>query len=333
MTATAEGKESVQAPAVSRRRGLLGSFASPMARREAAAGWLFASPWIVGFVLFTAIPMVYSLYTSFTKYNIIRAPEWIGLSNYQNIITNDPYFWKSLENTFWLVGFKVPIVMIVSISLAVLLNMDLPGERFFRTIIYLPNVLSGAAAIFLWEWILAPNGLFNRGLATIGISGPSWFTDPNWTKPGLIVMGMWWIGGNVIIYLASLKGIPTTLYEAAEIDGATGWKKFRYITLPMLSPTIFFEVVTGVIGTFQIFTTVYILATARGADVSLGGPGQSLLFYALYLYNRAFGRVGTGLGFQMGYASALAWILFIIILVITLIQIKLADRWVYYESS
>jgi multiple sugar transport system permease protein len=300
--------------------------------REAITGWLFASPWILGFLLFTVGPMVFSLYVSFTKYNIIRDPVWIGLQNYQNIFTNDTYFWKSLENTFWLVGFKVPIVMVVSIAIALLLNTKVPGERFFRTVIYLPNVLSGVAAVFLWEWILAPNGLLNTGLSQIGVRGPAWFADPNWTKPGLVVMGMWWIGGNVIIYLASLKGIPTQLYEAASIDGASVWAKIRYITLPMLSPTIFFQIITSIIGTFQIFATVYIIAGSNGADVALGGPGQSLMFYVLYLYNRAFGKIGPA-GLQMGYASALAWILFIIILVITGLQIWLSKRWVYYESG
>jgi multiple sugar transport system permease protein len=300
--------------------------------REAITGWVFASPWILGFLLFTVGPMVFSLYVSFTKYNIIRDPVWIGLQNYQNIFTNDTYFWKSLENTFWLVGFKVPIVMVVSIAIALLLNTKVPGERAFRTIIYLPNVLSGVAAVFLWEWILAPNGLLNTGLSQIGVRGPAWFADPNWTKPGLVVMGMWWIGGNVIIYLASLKGIPTQLYEAASIDGASVWAKIRFITLPMLSPTIFFQIITSIIGTFQIFATVYIISGSNGADVALGGPGQSLMFYVLYLYNRAFGKIGPA-GLQMGYASALAWILFIIILVITLVQIWLSKRWVYYESG
>ncbi|MBX3062717.1 MAG: sugar ABC transporter permease [Anaerolineae bacterium] len=305
---------------------------SPQAKREALVGWLFASPWIIGFLLFTAGPMLFSLYASFTKYNIIRTPEWIGLKNFQQIFTSDPFFWKSLENTFWMVGFKVPIVIIVSLMLAMLLNLPLPGERIFRTIIYLPNVLSGVAAVFLWQWILAPNGLFNAGLSTIGIRGPSWFTDPGWTKPGLVVMGMWWIGGTVIIFLAGLKAIPLSLYEAAEIDGASGWKKIRHITLPMLSPTIFFQIITTIIGTFQVFSTAYIIATSSGGDVALGGPGQSLMFYVLYMYNRAFGKVGVG-GFQMGYASALAWILFLIILVITLIQLKLSERWVYYEAE
>jgi multiple sugar transport system permease protein len=301
--------------------------------REGILGWLFASPWIIGFIVFTLIPMVFSFYTSFTQYNLLTAPKWVGFENYETIF-QDRYFWLSLQNTFWLVFFKVPIVMITAISIALLLNYDLPGERLFRTIIYLPNVLAGAAAIFLWQWILAPNGLFNNFLGIFGIRGPSWFTDADWTKPGLIVMGMWWIGGNIIIYLAALKGIPTTLYEAAAIDGAVGWSKIRYITLPLLSPAIFFQVITSIIGTFQIFATVYIItntAGGSGTNPALGGPEGSLMFYVLYIYNRAFGRIGQG-GLQMGYASALAWILFAIILVITMIQLYLSKRWVHYDS-
>ena len=304
-----------------------------LALREELTGWMFALPWIAGFLLFIAGPMIFSLYTSFTSYNIIGTPRWTGLENYQGIFVHDQYFWKSIENTFWMVIVKTPIVMVAAISLAMLLNLDVPGGKFFRSVIYLPNVLSGIAAVFLWEWILAPNGLFNRGLELFGINGPSWFFDPNWTKPGMVVMGMWWIGGNVLIYLAGLKGIPKELYEAAEIDGATGWSKAWFITLPLLSPTIFFEVVTGIIGTFQIFTTAYILSfAAKGTVSEIGGPGQSMLFYVLYLYNRAFGKVGPK-GFQMGYASALAWILFLIILGITGLQLWLARRWVYYESE
>jgi multiple sugar transport system permease protein len=211
-----------------------------------------------------------------------------------------------------------------------LLNTDIPGGKFFRTVIYLPNVLSGIAAIFLWQWILAPNGLFNSALGAVGIQGPGWFVDPDWTKPGMVVMGLWWIGGNVLIFLAGLKGIPRELYEAAEIDGAGGWQKARYITLPLLSPTIFFEVVTGIIGTFQIFTTAFILIGTKNAAV--GELGQSMLFYVLYLYDRAFGKIGQG-GFQMGYASAMAWVLFIIILAITGLQLWLAKRWVHYETE
>lgn len=298
------------------------------ARREALTGWLFALPWLIGFVLFTGGPMLFSLYTSFTRYNILSAPEWIGIRNYSALF-NDPRFFIALENTLWLVVVKIPIVVVVSIGIALLLNMQLPGAGLFRTVLYLPNVLAGVAAIFLWRWILAPEGLLNRGLALLGIDGPAWFSDPDWTKPGLTVMGMWWIGGNILIYLASLKGIPAQLYEAAAIDGATGWSRIWHITLPMLSPTIFFQIVTGIIGTFQIFTSAYIIA---GDQVANGGPGQSLLFYVLYLYNRAFGKSGAG-GFQMGYASAMAWVLFLIILVVTLVQLWLARRWVYYETD
>lgn len=299
------------------------------AAREEITGWLMVLPWLIGFLLFTAGPMLYSLYAGFTKYNIIADPKWIGLQNYRQLFTADPLFYKALANTFWMVAVKTPLVMLAALSIAMLLNLNLPGDRTYRTVIYLPNVLSGIAAVFLWQWILSPNGLFNTFLERIGIDGPGWFYDPRWTKPGMVVMGMWWIGGNVLIYLAGLKGIPKELYEAADLDGASGWRKMTQITLPLLTPTIFFEVVTLIIGTFQIFTTALILS---GKDYALGGPGQSMLFYVLYLYNRAFGKVGQG-GLQMGYASAMAWILFLIILAVTLFQLWLARRWVYYETE
>ena len=299
--------------------------------RENLMGWLFASPWLIGFIVFTLGPMLFSLYASFSRYNITTDPVWIGTQNYQDLFT-DPRYYIALGNTFWMVVVKTPIVIVVSLAIAMLLNLDLPGDRVFRVLFYLPNVLAGIAAVFLWQWILSPDGLLNRGLQVLGISGPAWFSDPTWTKPGLVVMGMWWIGGSVLIFLAGLKGIPATLYEAAAIDGATGWARVRYVTLPMLSPTIFFQIVTGIIGAFQIFTTAYILSSGPGQNVRDGGPGQSLLFYVLYLYNWAFGKSGPG-GFQMGYAAAMAWVLFLIILAITLIQLVLARRWVYYESE
>jgi multiple sugar transport system permease protein len=254
----------------------------------------------------------------------------VGVENYVNLFTDDPFFYKSLQNTFWMVIVKTPIVMVVAIALAVLLSGDLPGDKFFRTIIYLPNVLSGVAAVFLWQWILSPSGLLNDFLANFGIQGPAWFVDPNWTKPGMVVMGLWWIGGNVLIYLAGLKNIPKELYEAAAIDGASGWTRIWHITLPLLSPTIFFEVITSIIGTFQIFTTAIILLGRAESPVS--NLGQSILFYVLYLYDRAFGKIGRGT-LQMGYASAMAWVLFGIILVITVLQLWLARRWVHYESE
>ena len=302
-------------------------------RGEALTGWLFVTPWIVGFSAFTLGPMLFSLYASFTDYNIIRAPVWTGLANYQKIFLNDQFFWISLQNTFWMVAVKTPIVIVLALFIAVLLNMNLPGTRAFRTIVYLPAVLSGVAAIFLWEWILEPNGLLNTGLALLNIRGPGWFVDAAWSKPGLVIMGLWWIGTDVIIYLASLRGIDRTLYEAAEIDGASGWAKNWYITVPLLTPTTFFLVITNIIGTFQIFTTAYIITTDPTVT-TLGGTEHSLLFYVLYLYKYAFGDStvpGTS-GLAMGYASALAWILFVIILIITLVQLRLARRWVHYES-
>lgn len=298
--------------------------------KEAITGWLFASPWVIGFLLFTAAPMLFSLYASFTEYNITTPPEWLGLRNYERIL-NDDFFYTGLANTFWMVLVKTPLVVVISIALALLLAMDLPWGAFFRAIFYLPNVLAGVAAVFLWKWILAPNGLFNEFLSWFGIRGPAWFSDPDWTKPGLVVMGMWWIGSGVLIYLASLKSIPRELYEAGEMDGAVGWSKIWHLTLPLLSPTIFFQVVTGIIGTFQIFTTAFILS-ASGGNTDPFFADQSLLFYVLYLYYRAFGKIGRG-GFQMGYASALAWILFVIILLITLVQLWASRRWVYYETE
>ncbi len=302
-------------------------FLSPHLKEE-LTGWMFVMPWLIGFLVFTTGPMLFSLYTSFTRYNITTAPQWIGLGNYRALY-NDPSFYIAIYNTFWMVAVRIPFVIIGSLAIALLLNMDLPGGKTFRTLFYLPNVLSGVAAIFLWRWILAPTGLFNRGLDLIGIDGPAWFVDPQWTKPGMVVMGMWWIGPNILIFLAGLKGIPEQLYEAATIDGATGWRKTWHITIPLLSPTIFFQVVTGIIAAFQIFTTAFIIT---GTESATGGPGQSLLFYVLYLYNRAFGRVGVG-GFQMGYGAALAWVLFLIILSVTLFQLWLAKRWVYYETD
>jgi multiple sugar transport system permease protein len=305
---------------------------SPVAR-EGITGWLFALPWIIGFLAFTVGPMLFAAYASFTKYNITTPPQWIGTDNYTNLFKDD-WFYKSLGNTIWIVLVKVPLVIVASLFIAMLLNVNVPGLKFFRAVFYMPNVLSGVAAVFLWLWILSPNGLVNSTLEIFGFRGPAWWADPNWTKPGLVVMGMWWIGGNILIFLAGLKGIPEQLYEAAAIDGATGWSKFWGITVPLLSPTIFFTIVTGIIGAFQIFTTAFIITsstvTGSGGTEAIGGPGQSLLFYVLYLYNRAFGK--TGVGFQMGYASAMAWILFIIILVITLFQLWLSKKWVYYET-
>lgn len=288
--------------------------------KEGIIGYLFASPWIVGFLIFGAWPIFYSFYLSFTSYNILQPPKWIGLLNYKTLFFADPLFKISLYNTLYYVFFSVPINIILSIILAVLLNQKVKGIKIFRTIYYLPNVVSGVAIALLWQWILDPNfGLINTMLAKIGIEGPGWLTDARWAKPSLILMGTWGIGGGILICLAGLQGIPASLYEAATIDGANAWTKFLKVTIPMLSPTIFFNLIMGVIGGFQVFVQAYIMTA--------GGPSNSTLFYALYLYRKAFQDT------MMGYASAMAWVLLVITLVLTAVILKTGNMWVYYESS
>jgi multiple sugar transport system permease protein len=294
-------------------------------RREAITGYLFAAPFIVGFIALTVGPMLFSLYASFTKYNIVSAPRWIGLDNFRNIFLYDDRFRISLKNTVFYVIVKTPLVILVSLLLAMLLNIErLPFKRVFRTVFYMPTVLTGVAAVFLWVWVLNPSGLLNRGLAFLHIPGPNWFYDPAWSKPGLIVMSLWYIGAPMLIFLAGLNAIPTQLYEAAAIDGAIGFRRFWNITIPLLSPTIFYVVVTNIIGAFQVFTSAFIVSTTAGKDA--GDPARSLLFYEVYLYERAFKSL------EMGYACALAWILFVVVMAVTLAQLWLARRWVYYED-
>jgi multiple sugar transport system permease protein len=293
-------------------------------RREALVGILFALPWMIHFLALTLGPMLFSLYASFTTYNIVSAPRWIGTANYRFIFTTDERFRLSLYNTLYYVVVRTPFVIVFSLIFAILLNNPIPGKRVFRTIFYLPTVITGVAAIFLWIWVLNPAGLLNRGLALVGIRGPNWFYDPNWSKPGLIVMSMWYLGSPMLIFLAGLQDVPQHLYEAAEIDGAGTLSKFWSVTLPLLSPTIFFQIVTAIIGGFQVFNTAFVVSIT--AHTQPGDPAQSLLFYAVYLYLRGFRQL------QMGFASALAWILFVMVLVVTLIQVRLSERWVFYAG-
>jgi len=293
-------------------------------RREAVLGYLFAAPWIVGFLVLTIGPMFFSLYASFTRYNITTAPQWVGLDNYRFIFGADDRFRISLSNTFFYVIVKTPLVISISLALALLMNMKLPGKQLLRTIYYMPTVTTGVSAIFLWVWVLNPEGILNRGLSVFHIPGPNWFYDPSWSKPGLIVMSLWYIGSPMLILLAGLNGVPRQLYEAAELDGASTWQKFRNVTIPMLSPTLFFLIITNVIGAFQVFNSAYVVSTTAGSGP--GDPAQSLLFYEVYLYIRGFQHL------EMGFASALAWILFVIVMIITGVQLWLSKRWVYYEA-
>lgn len=294
-------------------------------RREAITGYLFAMPFIFGFLALTLGPMLFSLYASFSDYNVTSAPKWIGMDNYEYILTKDDRFRKSLGNTAYYVALKTPLVILTSLTLALLMRVEVPGRRVFRTLYYLPSVLTGVSTIFLFIWVLSPTGLLNSGLNAIGITGPNWFFDPQWTKPGLVVMQLWMIGTPILIMLAGLNGIPRDLYEAADIDGAGPWSKFWKITIPMLSPTLFFLVVTEIIFAFQVFNSAYVISTTVGTRAA-GEPAQSLLFYEVYLYLRAFRDL------QMGFASALAWILFAIIMAVTGFQLWLSKRWVYYET-
>jgi multiple sugar transport system permease protein len=303
---------------------------SAMARREAREGYFFISPWLIGLLAFTIVPVIASMVLSFTAWQISAPPKWIGLDNYTELF-QDPAMFKSLFNTLYLALFGVPLNMIVGLGIALLMNQDVRGIGVFRTIWYLPSILSSVAVAVLWLWILNPRyGLVNQALALVGIQGPGWLSDPTWAKPAVILMGLWGVGGNMIIYLAGLKGIPQHLYEAAKLDGAGTLGQFRHITLPMLSPSIFFNLITNIIGALQVFVSIAALTMGgpgSGGVGRAGGADDSLLVFMIYLYRQAFTQS------RMGYASALAWFLAAIIMALTLFNFWLARRWVYYEGA
>ena len=290
--------------------------------RKSIKGYLFILPWLIGFVGIMLGPMLFSLYASFNVYNITNLMKWRGFRNYLTIFTNDNIFPTVIYNTAYYVLFSVPLAVIFALILALLLNTKVKGIGIFRTVFYVPSVLSGVAVALLWWWVFNPfGGLINNFLAIIHIQGPGWFNDPNWSKPALIVTRMWGVGGSMILFLAAFQDVPRTLYEACEIDGAKGLKKFFHITLPLISPTMLYVIVTGVIGAFQTFDNAYIISQGDGR------PENSMLFYMIYLYRKAF------IQGQMGYACALAWVLFVIIMIITGIQLLISRRWVYYEGG
>jgi len=292
-------------------------------KKESLQGYLFIAPWIIGFLVFMAGPLLFSLYGSFTNYNITSKMDFIGIENYIKMFTNDPLIWISLKNTLYYVALSVPLTTAGAVLLSVLLNQGVRGTRIFRTIYYLPAVLSGVGVYLLWMQLLSPSsGLVNTLLGWVGIEGPAWLSDPAWTKPALIFMKLWSLGGGMLLYLASLQGVSQSLYEAAEIDGANSFRKFWHITVPMITPVIFFDLVTSFIGAFQIFQEAYVMS-----DSGDGGPANSLVFFNLHMWNKAFEV------FDMGYAMAMSWFLFIIILVLTVFNLVLAPRWVHYEGE
>lgn len=285
--------------------------------RRDLIGYLFISPWLIGFLVFTAYPFFSSIYLSFTRYNIVSPPVWVGWANYRTLLLDDPLFWQSLEVTFRYALVAIPVGIVAGVSLSLLLNVNVRGMAVYRTVFFLPSIVPAVATSVVFIWILNPQiGLVNMILRSFGIVGPAWLGDPSWALWSIVFMGLWGVGGSMVIYLAGLKDIPIHLYESAVIDGAGAWKRTRHITLPLLTPVIFFNLVMGVIGAFQVFTPAFIMTG--------GGPQDSTLFYSLYLFNRAW------LYLDMGYASAMAWVLFLLICVLTAIVFRSHKRWVHY---
>lgn len=289
-------------------------------RRRLRVGLFFALPWIIGFLSLTVYPVIASFYYSLNVYTTFGQPmQWVGFANYIEL-GKDDLFWQSLYNTAYMVVLGVSFHIIIAIGLALLLNQNLRGVSIYRTIYYLPTIVPVVATSVLWMWVFNPEfGLINAALGQLGIYGPGWLTDPSLSKPSLILMGVWTIGGTLIIFLAGLQDIPQHLYDAAMIDGAGTLHQVRHVTLPMLSPVIFFNVIMGVIRGFQIFTEAYIMTE--------GGPLDTTLFYALYLYRNFFEY------FEMPYASAMAWILFLVVMATTLVIFRSSARFVYYEGE
>lgn len=294
-----------------------------MRRREAIWFYIIVSPWILGFLFFTAGPMIYSFYLSFTDWDLFTPANWVGIKNYERLFTNDDLFVSAVYNTFYFAFISIPVNLSVSLFIAYLLNKPLRGMRFYRTMFYIPSVVPIVALTLLFRWVLAPDtGLLNRCLELIGIDGPAWLFEVEWVKLALIIMGLWGIGGSMILILAGMQGIPDELYEAAEIDGANQSQLFFKITLPMLTPVILFNLIMGIIGGLQTFSQVYILTASAS-----GIPSKSIIMIVPYLFRHAFRF------YRMGYASSIAWVLFAIIMLLTLFVIRSSSMWVFYESE
>lgn len=290
-------------------------------RTQARSGLLFAIPWILGLLIFYAYPLISSIYYSFTTYNVISPARWSGLNNYQMLLA-DKVFWKGIANTLIYSAMAVPTGVVLGVLMALLLNVKIPGRGIFRTAFYLPTLVPVVATAIVWQWMLNPQfGLVNYALDKIGISPLPWLGDAFWSKPSLVMIAMWTIGNTVIVYLAGLQDISRDYYEAADIDGATILSKATRITLPLLTPVIFFNVIMTIINTLQVFTLPFSITGGTGR------PADSLLFYSMYLYNNAFAYM------KMGYASAMAWILFIIIITISMLVFRSSNSWVFYQDE
>jgi multiple sugar transport system permease protein len=293
---------------------------------ETFFGWLFILPAVLGLLIFSLGPVLVSLGLSFTRYDIINPPEWVGLTHYLSL-PDDQLWTKSVSVTLKYSVLAIPLSLVVSYGIALLMNQEVKGIAGYRTMWYLPSLVPTVASATLFRWVLNPEfGPINYPLKALGLPAPGWLTDPKWIVPSLVIIHLWGLGNAALIFLAALKGVPMSLYEAAEVDGASGWARFRHITIPMTSSVIFFQLIMGVIGSFQVFSTAYILYGSAWASSS-AGPQNAALFYVLYAYRNAFGY------FRNGYACAMAWVLFLVVMLLTWAVFRSQQAWVYYETE
>jgi len=279
-------------------------------------------PWLIGLLVVWIYPTIASAYYSFTKFNAVQSPEWIGFSNYIQLFTADDTFWLAVYNTAYFALISIPLAIVVSFGLAMMLNAKIRFQTVYRTIYFLPTLVPEIALSLVWVYLFTPgSGLINVPFDWLGLKGPCWLTCPAWSRPTIILLAMWIVGQQVILYLAGLQDVPQDLYDAADVDGANFLHKFRHVTIPMMTPVVFFHLVTSVIGALQFFTVPYIMTGGTGF------PAGSLMFYSIYLYKNAFQY------FNMGYASALAWLLFMVALLITLVIFRSARLWVFYAGG
>lgn len=290
--------------------------------RNLINGILFASPWLIGLTTFWIYPTFASAYYSFTKFNAIQTPKWVGLKNYTELFGQDDEFWMAVYNTFYFAAVSIPLAIVLAFGLALMLNAKIKFQVVYRTIYFLPTLVPEVALALVWVYLFTPiTGLVNRPFDWIGVKGPCWLTCDTWARETIVLLALWIIGQQVILYLAGLQDVPQDLYDAADVDGANFWHKFRNVTVPLLTPVVFFHLVTSVIGALQFFAIPYIMTGGTGF------PGGSTLFYSIYLYKSAFHY------FTMGYASAMAWLLFVVTLAITLIIFRSASLWVFYAGG
>ncbi|HZQ97944.1 MAG TPA: sugar ABC transporter permease [Chloroflexota bacterium] len=297
-------------------------------RVEALWGFAFVLPAVLGLVIFQLGPVLASLYLSFTSYDIVSPPKWIGLANYQRMFAEDLLYRKSLGVTTYYSLLSIPLSLVVAYLIALLMNQRVRGIAVYRTLWYLPSLVPATVNGVLWLWLLNRDfGPVNYFLRLVGLPAPAWLSDPNWTIPSLVLVHLWAVGNSILIFLAGLQGVPQHLYEAAEVDGATWWDKLRHVTLPMTSSIVFFNLVIGIIQSFQVFALVYTLYTPSPTEATSAGPENAALVYVMYLYRNAFQN------FRNGYASAMAWVLLLIIMALTLVVFRTQGRWVYYEAT